>query len=91
MTLAAGAASRIGAAQRHTLINGHLVTDFRRFADHHEAVIDEEIAADTGTGVDVDGGEEAAEMIDQPRRKRSARGTACAQCGADPAPRRRDR
>jgi hypothetical protein len=67
MALAARAASRIGAAQRHALIDGHLVTDLGGLADHHEAVIDEEIAADTGTGVDVDGGEEAAEMIDQSR------------------------
>ena len=40
-----------GAAQRHALIQQHIVADFGGFADHHaHAVIDEEAAADAAPG-----------------------------------------
>jgi hypothetical protein len=41
------------------LVDGDSVTDLRALADHDEAVIDEEVAPDLRSRMDVDGGEEA--------------------------------
>jgi hypothetical protein len=43
VTLARHAVVGAGAAQRDALIDGDVVADLRGLADHHEAVIDEEI------------------------------------------------
>src|SRR6185437_6530193 len=52
-----------GAAQGHALIKGHLVADLGRLADHHpHAMVDEEAAADGGAGMDLDAGQDPAEM-----------------------------
>ena len=70
MALAALAA---GAAQRHALVEQHVVADLGGFADHHAgAVVDEEAAADGGAGVDLDLGEEAADLRNHARQQRHA-------------------
>ena len=46
VALAADPGRGIGAAQRHVLVDGDIVADLGGLADHGEAVIDEEIAAD---------------------------------------------
>ena len=60
------------AAQGHPVIERDVVADLRGLADHHaHAVVDEEAAADAGAGMDLDAGQEAAEMRE--RRGRSSR------------------
>jgi hypothetical protein len=66
VALAALAVGRVGTAQGRALVHGDVVTDFRGLPDHNEAVVDEEIAPDGRTGVDVDAGHEPREVIDQP-------------------------
>ena len=51
--LAALAAGGIGAAQRRTLVDGDIMADFRRLADHGEAMVDEEAPADPRAGMNV--------------------------------------
>jgi hypothetical protein len=68
MALAADPGGRIGPAQRDVLVDGDIVADLRRFADHGEAMVDEEVAADPGAGMDVDPGHHPAPVIDQPRQ-----------------------
>ena len=73
MPLARHAIVRAGAAQGYALIDGDVVTDLRRLADDDEAVVDEEVASDLGTGVNIDRGQEAGEVIDQPREEEGSR------------------
>ena len=69
MALAGGPGRRIGAAQGDMLIDGDIVADFGALADHAEAVIEKEALSDPGARVDVDRGQEAREMVDQPREE----------------------
>ena len=47
-----------GAAQRHVLIEQHVISDLGRLTNHHaHPVVDEEPFADNGTGVNFDAGE----------------------------------
>jgi hypothetical protein len=59
------------AAQRHALVEQHIVSDFGGFADHHaHAVVDEEPPPDVGAGVNLDPRQEAAGLRDDARRQR---------------------
>ena len=69
VTLSANARRRVGAAQRHILVDGHVVADLRSLADHREAVVDEEVAADLRARVDVDRGQEARDMVHEAREE----------------------
>src|SRR5258706_16073839 len=56
------------AAERHAVVNGAVVADFRGFADHNaHAMVDEKAAPYLRAGVDFDTGKEAAEMRCQER------------------------
>ena len=55
--------------KRDALVDGDVVADLGGLADHGEAVVDEEVAADLGAGMDVDRGQEAREMVHQPRQE----------------------
>src|SRR5690606_30054758 len=51
-----------GTTQRHTMVQGAVVTDFRRFPDHHaHAMVDKKAPANGGTGVNLNAGHPAAE------------------------------
>ena len=65
MTLAAHAGRRVGPAQRHALVDGHVVLDLGGLADDRETVVDEEARADGRAGMDVDRGHEPREVIDE--------------------------
>src|SRR3546814_13262512 len=52
-----------GAAQRHALIDRHIVADLGGFADDGKSVVDEEVAADLHPGVNVDGGQKPREVV----------------------------
>ncbi len=68
------AALRAGAAERHALIQQHVVADLGGFADHHaHTVIDKKPATDAGAGMDLDSGEKARQLRDQARNKGNAR------------------
>ena len=69
VALAADAGRRVGAAERDMLVDGDVVADLGGLADHAEAVVEEEALADLRAGMDVDRGQEAREMIDQPREE----------------------
>src|SRR5256885_16281579 len=69
MALATGSGRGVGAAERHMLVDGDVVADLGALADHAKAMIKEETLPDPGARMDVDPGEEAREMIDQPREK----------------------
>ncbi len=57
-----------GSAQRHALVQHHVVADLGGFADHDtHAVIDDESSPDRGTGVDLDAGHGAAQLADESR------------------------
>jgi hypothetical protein len=57
------AAPVTGAAQRYALVEQHIITDFRRLADHNpQTVINEETTADPGAGMDLDSGHKAREL-----------------------------
>src|SRR5262245_39114975 len=57
-----------GAAQRHSLQQGHVLTDLGRLPDHHtHAVIDEEARPELGRRVDLDPGQESREVHEPPR------------------------
>ena len=61
------------AAQRHALVEQHVVADLRGLADHHAGtVIDEEAAPDGGSRMNLDPGEEAADLREHPRHQRHA-------------------
>ena len=51
------------------LVDGHVVTNLGAFADHAEPMVEEEALADLRAGMDVDAGQEAGEMIHQPREE----------------------
>jgi hypothetical protein len=52
-----------GAAERDTLVEGDMVADDRRFADHNShTMVDEEATADLSAGMDFDAGDKAAEL-----------------------------
>ena len=71
MPLAGGKA---GAAERDALVEGHVVADLRRLADHHaHPVVDEEAVADPRRGMDLDPGQRPGHGRDQPRQPRARR------------------
>ena len=56
-----------GAAQGDAVVDQAVVPDLRRLADDDaHAVVDDEPAADSGTGVDLDAGPEPAPLAHQP-------------------------
>src|SRR5262245_53646190 len=60
------------AAERHALVERDPIADFARLADHHaHAVVDEEAPADRRAGMDLDAGEKAADLRDQPWYERN--------------------
>ena len=62
------------AAERHAVVEHDVVADPRRLADHHaHPVIDEEAPADARARVDLDAGEEARELRQEPRRRAQTR------------------
>ena len=62
---------RVERAQGHALVKLHVLADQAGFADHDAgAVIDEEIVADRGPGVDVDAGEIVCVFGHDPRDQR---------------------
>ncbi len=73
MPLAGNAVRGIGAAQRDALIDGHIVANLGRLTDYGETMVDEEVFPDLGTGMNVDRGEKAGEMIDAAREEIEAR------------------
>ena len=67
------AGGKAGAAERHALIQGHVVADLGGLADHHpHPVVDDEARADLRRRVDLDPGHRARERRDQPRQQRHA-------------------
>lgn len=47
-----------GAAQGNAVVDGAVITDFCRFAEHDaHTVVNEQSVADLGTGVDLDAGQ----------------------------------
>ena len=55
-----------GAAQRHSLVQHHVIADLGGLADHDtHAVIDDESSPDRGTGVNLDTGHGAAQLADE--------------------------
>ena len=66
MPLATDAIGRVGAAQRHALIDRHIVADIGRFADDGKAVVDEQMPTDLRAGMDIDGSQKSRQMVDQP-------------------------
>jgi hypothetical protein len=74
VAFAADAVRGVGAAQRHALIDGYIVSDLGGFADDDaKAMIDEQVAADRGAGMDVDAGQPARQMIDEAREEEQVR------------------
>ena len=67
VAFAADAIRRIGPAQRNALINRNVVTDFGRFANDGEAMVDKQMMANRRTGMNVDGGEKTRQVIDAAR------------------------
>ena len=65
------AALKPGAAERHPLVERHSVADLGRLADHHAgAVVDEELVADPGRGMDLHPGYRPAGVRDRHRHPR---------------------
>ena len=61
------------AAQRHAVIERHVVADDGGLSDHHaHAVVDEEPAADADSGMDLDPGDHPADMGDEAAEKPEA-------------------
>src|SRR5258706_7639356 len=61
-------------AQRHALVNQHVVADLGSLADHHaHAVVDEEAPPDAGPRVDVDTSHGAGKLRDHARQRKPAR------------------
>ena len=67
MPLSSDAGGGVGAAERHMLIDRHVIADLGAFANHAKAMVEEETLADFRARMDVDAGQEAREMVDQPR------------------------
>jgi hypothetical protein len=66
-----------GAAQGDAVVEGDVIADLGRLADHDAGpMIDEEAAADRAPGVDVDIGQRPPEEGQEARRKRQPRATA---------------
>ncbi len=62
-----GALIERGAAQRHALVDGAVVADFRRFTDDHaHAVVDEHAPTNGGAGMNLDAGEPAPPVRNPP-------------------------
>lgn len=60
-----------GAAQRHTVIDCAVITDLCRLTkDDTHAVVDEKLAADFGTGVDLDAGQMPRQLADKAGQKK---------------------
>ena len=58
-----------GAAQGHTVIEGAVVADLRRLADHHpHAMVDEKTPPDPRPGVNLDARQQARQGGDEARR-----------------------
>ena len=50
-------------AQSHAVIHGNIIADFSGFTDDHShTVINEELAADPGAGMNLDAGDEAGDL-----------------------------
>ena len=61
--MALGAGHQRGAAERYARVDGAVVADHGRFADHDaKAVVDEDPAADDRTGMDLDAGDDARDI-----------------------------
>ncbi len=68
------AALEAGAAQRHTLVERHVVADLGGLADHHScAVVDEQRLPDLGGRVDLHAGGDPGRVGQQARRERECR------------------
>ena len=62
-----------GAAQRYTVIDRAVIADFCRLTkDDAHAVVDKKLAADFGTGVDLDAGQMPRQLADKPGQKKAA-------------------
>lgn len=62
-----------GTAQRHSLIQQHVITDLSRLSDDYaEAVVDEQPLPDLCSGMNLDSGHETRELRDQPRKNVAA-------------------
>src|SRR4051812_35760134 len=71
--MALGSALRAGAAESDALVDGHVVADDCRFADHDaHAVIDEQTFADLRAGMDFDAGQPARDLRKQSRQQEQA-------------------
>jgi len=59
-----------GPSQGYPLVEGAVIADLGRLADDHAGpVVDEEAIADAGSGMDLDAGDGAAQVGDDPRRE----------------------
>ena len=58
------------AAQGNAVVDGAVITDFCRFAEHDaHTVVNEQPVADLGTGVDLDAGQVAGQLADEARQE----------------------
>ena len=69
MALTADAGRGVRAAESDVLVDGDVVVNLGAFADHAETVVEEEILPDFRARVNVDAGQEARDMIGQPREE----------------------
>ena len=70
VAFAALAAVGLGAAEGNAVVHGYIVADDGGFADDDaHAVVNKEIFADLGAGVDFHAGQQPSELRQQPRRK----------------------
>lgn len=61
-----------GAAQGNAAVDGAVITDFCRFAEHDaHTVVNEQPVADLCTGVDPDAGQMAGQLADEARQGRN--------------------
>ena len=59
-----------GAAQRHALVHRHVVADYGGFTDDHpHGVVDEQPPSQLRAGVNINAGEEAGDLREQPRQQ----------------------
>ena len=59
-----------GAAQGNAVVDGAVITDFCRFAEHDaHTVVNEQPVADLGTGVNLDAGQVAGQLADEARQE----------------------
>ncbi len=73
MTLARDAIVWARAAERDALIDGDVVSDLGGFPNHHEAMVDKEIAPDRRAGMNVDRGQKTRKMVHRTRQKEQPR------------------